>query len=307
MASPSEIIKQINDLVEQSAETFNGKVPALQQRVLDEITALLKDLKLKGGRIQANISNVRLVASISRKLQKLIFDEGYKSDVTDYLKTFNAISKLQNQYFKSLNERYRPSKMLDAVRLDSISSTLDGLTEAGLKSNVLDPIKKMLNQSVTTGGSYKELQDTLKVNLTDDETGDGMMSRYLKTYTVTSVSQYSRNYSQTASQGLNFKWYRYTGSNIKTTRCFCLAMTEKEFFHVSEIPDLLAGNFPEYEKHNCTIYSKTGLPDGMINGTNISNFITLAGGWNCQHGIYPVPDAFIPKELRDKFKNVEYI
>lgn len=301
MATPSQLISKINNIVEKSADNFNGKVPLLQQRVLDEINSLLKGLILKGGRIQANIVNMRTVGTISRKLQKLIFDEGYKANVTEYLKAFNTISTLQNQYFKALNDRYRPSKMLEAVKADSINSTLDGLTEAGLKSNVLDPIKKILNQSVTTGGSYKELQDTLRINLTDDQTGDGIMSRYLKTYTITSVSQYSRNYSQTASQGLNFKWYRYTGSNIKTTRCFCLAMTQKEFFHISEIPALLAGDFPEFKEHHCDIYSKTGLPDGMINGTNVSNFITLAGGWNCQHGIHPVPDAFVPKELRDSF------
>lgn len=302
MATPSQLINQINDLVEKSADNFNGKVPALQQRVLDEINILLKDLTLKNGRIQANIANLKIVGSIIRKLQKIIFDEGYKSEVSEYLKAFNRISSLQNQYFKALNERYKPTKMLEAIKVDSISSTLDGLTESGLKSNVLDPISKILKQNITTGGSYKELQETLRVNLTDDETGDGMMSKYLKTYTITSVSQYSRNYSQTASQGLNFKWFRYTGSNIKTTRCFCLAMTKKEFFHVSEIPSLLAGDFPEFQEHKCDIYSKTGLPDGMINGTNVSNFNTLAGGWNCQHGIYPVPDAFVPQELRDKFK-----
>lgn len=302
MATPSQLINQINDLVEKSADNFNGKVPALQQRVLDEINILLKDLTLKNGRIQANIANLKIVGSIIRKLQKIIFDEGYKSEVSEYLKAFNRISSLQNQYFKALNERYKPTKMLEAIKVDSISSTLDGLTESGLKSNVLDPISKILKQNITTGGSYKELQETLRVNLTDDETGDGMMSKYLKTYTITSVSQYSRNYSQTASQGLNFKWFRYTGSNIKTTRCFCLAMTKKEFFHVSEIPSLLAGDFPEFQEQKCDIYSKTGLPDGMINGTNVSNFNTLAGGWNCQHGIYPVPDAFVPQELRDKFK-----
>ncbi|MCW3466503.1 hypothetical protein [Chitinophaga nivalis] len=301
MATPSEIIKQINDLVEKSAETFNGKVPLLQQKVFDEISGLLKGLVLKNGRIQANISNVRLIGMIARKLQKLILDEGYKSDVTEYMKAFNGISSLQNDYFKALNKRYKPTKMLDAVKKESINSTLDALTESGLKSNVIEPIKKILTQSITTGGSYKQLQETLRVNLTDDDTGDGIMSKYLKTYTITSVSQYSRNYSQTASQGLNFQWYRYTGSNIKTTRCFCLAMTEKEFFHVSEIPALLAGDFPEYKARHCAVYEKTGLPEGMINGTNSSNFITLAGGWNCQHGIYPVPDAFVPKELRNKY------
>lgn len=299
----AEIIEKIDGLVEGSAKAFNDKTPALQQRVYDEIVLLLKDLDLKGERIATTVKNLRAIGNINRRLKKIILDEGYREQVKEFLEVYNLIASAQNQYFKQVENKFKPTKLLQAVREVSINSTLDGLTEAGLTANVIDPIKNMLQKSITTGGSYKELAETVRVNLTDDETGDGLMTRYLKTYTTTSVAQYSRNYSQTVAEGLQFRWFRYTGSNMETTRCFCRAMTEKEYFHRSEIPDLLKGEFPEFEKLDCELNSKTGLPAGMINGTNVSNFMTNAGGWNCQHSIFPVPDSAVPQELREKFKD----
>lgn len=302
MATQKQILQAINKAVEDSANKFNGKVPALQQRVLDEIYKILKDLDLKGDQIAATVRNVRMIGDINRRLQRIIFDEGYKEQVKEYLKEFNTITTLQNAYFKSVFDKFKPTKVFTAVRDQAVNFTLDGLTEAGLTANVIDPIKGILQKNISTGGSYTKLAETLRVNLTDDSTGDGLMSRYLKTYTITSVSQYSRNYSQTVAEGLPFNWFRYTGSNIETTRPFCLAMTKKEFFHKSEIPALLAGDFPEFKEVKGKINDKTGLPEGMVNGTNTANFQTYAGGWNCQHGIYPTPESFVPKELRDKFK-----
>ena len=33
------------------------------------------------------------------------------------------------------------------------------------------------------------------------------------------------------------------------------------------------------------------------------NFIVRAGGWNCQHRLYPVPEYLVPEEVRNKLKN----
>lgn len=298
----AQIIKKINALVEDSAKTFNDKTPSLQQRVYDEIVLLLKDLDLKGDKLATTVKNIRAIGDINRKLEKIIFDEGYKEQVKDFLKVYSEIALAQNQYFSAVETKFKPTPVLQAIREQSVDTTLNGLTEAGLTANVIDPIKNILQKSITTGGSYKDLSETLRVNLTDDQTGDGLMTRYLKTYTTTSVAQYSRNYSQTVAEGLQFTWYRYIGSNIETTRCFCRAMTEKEYFHKSEIPALLKGDFAEFKDKECGINRKTGLPEGMINGTNIANFMTYAGGWNCQHSIFPVPPSAVPQELRDKFK-----
>ena len=49
------------------------------------------------------------------------------------------------------------------------------------------------------------------------------------------------------------------------------------------------------------IYDKTGLPQGMIDDTNVSNFPTYRGGYNCGHQSYPIPTALVPKDILTKF------
>ena len=118
----------------------------------------------------------------------------------------------------------------------------------------------------------------------------------------TTESQTNRQYnvSLNTNHGLNLQWYSYRGSNLTTTREFCRLMTEKEYVHESEFKAILSGKIIGRQ---CKINKKTGLPFGMIKGTTPKNFPINAGGWNCGHGVYPIPDAAVPKEIREKLTN----
>lgn len=302
MATPVQIMKQISDIIESSAERFNNKLPDIEQRIWKELQVILKELDTKGDKILQSVKNLRLVGNISRRLLKIIIDDGYKKDVKDYLEAFNEITKLQNQYFKLIQEKFKPTPLLQAIREYAVTTTLESLTEVGL-SQPIGNIKKILLQNITTGGSYGALAGTLVGRVVSNAATPGIFGQEIKTNVITSIAQYSRNYTQTVSEGLNFSWYQYVGSTITTTRCFCHAMTEKQYFHRSEIPKLIKGEFPEFEERDCKLNPKTDLPEGFIKGTNSSNFMTYAGGWNCQHSIFPVPDSAVPQALREKFKD----
>ena len=304
MATTAQIMKQISDIIESSAEKFNNKLPDIEQRIWKELQGVLKDLDTKGDKILPSVKNLRLVGNISRRLLKIIIDDGYKKDVKEYLDAFNQITKLQNQYFKLIQNKFKPTPLLQAIREYAVSTTLDSLTEVGL-SQPIGNIKKILLQNITTGGSYGALAGTLVDRVVSNASHPGIFGQDIKTNVITSVAQYSRNYTQTVSEGLNFPWYQYVGSTITTTRCFCHAMTEKRYFHRSEIPDLIAGRFPEFEERECKINDNTKLPEGFIKGTNSSNFMTYAGGWNCQHSIFPVPDSAVPQAIRDRFRDAD--
>ncbi len=57
----------------------------------------------------------------------------------------------------------------------------------------------------------------------------------------------------------------------------------------------------------CDIYKKTGLPYGLMDGTNAENFFIRAGGWNCRHSIQPVAERQVPRQIRDEvYGTVEY-
>jgi len=50
------------------------------------------------------------------------------------------------------------------------------------------------------------------------------------------------------------------------------------------------------------INKKTGLPEGLEAGTNVSNLAVKAGGWNCGHQFMPVSSKIVPKELLNKYR-----
>lgn len=298
MASAEDILKKINKILEDSAERFNNSLPSMQKRVFEELKLMLKDLDVKADKIKPSVKNLKLISIINKKLEKIIFNKTYKAELKDYVSAFNEISSLQNQYFSSIEDEFKPSALLQQIREQAIDFTIDGMNDA-VKGAFGPPVRTILQQNITGGGSYKDLIEAVSKQGSDDKF---FKSSNIKTIAITSVAQYSRNYSQTVAEGLSFEWYQYVGSTIETTRCFCSAMVKKRFFHKSEVPDLLSGDFKEFENKACGLNSKTGLPEGMIDGTNESNFFTLAGGWNCQHSIYPVPASRVPEDIRSKFQ-----
>ena len=74
MAKIENIIESVNDLIQSSTDKFNGKVPAMQEKVLEELSSLMKDLDTKGDKISASVKNLKLISKILKKLEKVIID-----------------------------------------------------------------------------------------------------------------------------------------------------------------------------------------------------------------------------------------
>ena len=50
------------------------------------------------------------------------------------------------------------------------------------------------------------------------------------------------------------------------------------------------------------MYEAIGLPRGMIEGTDVTNFTVNAGGWRCRHRLIPAPNAVVPEEVKKKLE-----
>jgi hypothetical protein len=298
-----ELIQAINDLADSSVKDINKSIPDIQKQMMDEIEGMLRKLDYDGSHnLRRTVGNMKTVANINNKLRRIILSGKYEKSVVEYLKSFNALTALQNQYVRQTIKDFKIKPVLAQLKDQSVNLTIEALTEQGLDSNVISPIRKALQTNITTGGKYQQILQQVREAVLTTPAGEGSLERYVKQITTDSLNQYSRNYLQLATSGSDLKWYQYTGSNIKTTRCFCFAMTKKRFFHASEIPALLKGDFDEFDEMDCPINSKTDLPDGMIPGTNESNFLINLGGYNCGHRAIPVLDIVVPQSIRDKIK-----
>jgi hypothetical protein len=306
MADFNDILKEIDKAISR----FNKSIPNAQKKMYQELVVELKRLDLKGDKIKPTVGNLKIIQSIKNKLTRLILTDDYLEEVKEFVKSFNTVSKLQNEYWKGIESKFKPGPLLKEIRTQAIGDTVKQLTESGIAANIGDAISDILRTNITSGGSYKALNEQLLNSLTDTDKSDGMLTRYAKTITTDSINTYAAQYNQVVSSGLGFEWYAYRNSEIMTSRPFCQAMVEnRRYFHVSEIPDLLAAKDLYYKDNKTgktkkvTIYDKTGLPHGMKEGTNPANFLTLRGGWNCGHQITPVPERNVPLEVRDRVYN----
>lgn len=294
-----QLIREINKLADRSVKQMNRSIPGLQRSLLAEVETLVRQLDYTSKRTVAlSVKNMRAITSIEAKLRRITLNAGYEEDAKAFIKSFSEITTLQNLYLRRTLKDFKVGAVLKQIKQQSIQTTIDALTENGLDTNLVRPVTNILRTNVTSGGTFSQIMEQLRASVS----GGGLLERYVKQVTTDSLNQYSRNYLQLAVRNTGLEWYQYTGSNIKTTRCFCLAMTKKRFFHVSEIPKLIAGDFAEFEEMKCSIDDKTDLPDGMIPGTNSANFLTNLGGYNCGHRGIPVLASLVPENIRTKIK-----
>lgn len=298
----NQTISKILKTIESSIEAFQKGIPGIQKGMLEELLNNLKELKTNNGKVLNNVENLRLINQVKNKLDRIIKSQGYKDAVKEYAKAFDEVAGLHQQYFALFNQKFKPSKTLPIIKEMAVDQTVNGLLGQGLSVNIIDRIGNVLLTNITSGGGYAQLNEQLRNSIIGGEENEGMLERYSKTITTDAINQYSAQYHETIATDLQFSWGRYIGSNITTTREFCDLLTAKEWVHKSELPKIVEGDI---DGHQCKLSKSTGLPLGMIPGTNADNFKVRRGGYNCGHQFFWVPDSAVPDEVKRRFENKE--
>jgi hypothetical protein len=261
---------------------------------------LVKELEVDNlGNIKTNLYNIKLIGSIDKELNDIVLNKPYLKSVANFVKTFDAVDKLQGEYFATISDKFTPSKVLEAVKKVTVDQTINKLTENGIGGNYTEKIRDVLIKNIKDGGQYSDFTEILRNTIIGKDGEDGKLVKYAKQIVIDSVNQYNRTYTKTITDDLGLQWYRYTGSLLTTSRDFCKAMIDLDYFHVSEIPKILRGKIGS---KTVPINSNTGLPFGMIEGTNENNFITNLGGYQCGHTVFPVITESVPATIRNRIK-----
>lgn len=301
-----EILSTINKAIRK----FNAGLPAAQREVFKGILDELKTLDTTNGKVKTTVANLRAITRISNKLQGLILSDKYMDDVKTYMGAFNDVTKLQNDYFKTIETRFKPGALLKELRKQTIADTVSKLTEGGVATTIQEEVKSILTTNITTGVEYADLVEQLQQKFTDTDEEYGLVSKYGRQIVTDSINQYSRQYNQTAAAGLGLEWFAYNGSDITTTRPFCDACTDIVYFHVTQIPELLRAKDLFYtdqktgERRKVELSKKTGLPKGMYANTTPTNFLTYLGGYNCRHQASPISETLVKFQAPEIFNKV---
>lgn len=293
--------------IDEGIITFQEGISAIQEKIYRKLLIFQKELVITNGTIVNSAKNIKLLSTLKSELESIIYDDtDYLEMVKNFTDVYGVVTDLNNKYYKALEKTFSPPKVIDAVKQQAVSLVVESLTDAGMSVNIINPIREVINTYVTTGGEFSQLSKELNnyINGYQSEAGfvDGSLTKYTKQITTDAIHQYTATINDLTSSDLGWEWYRYVGSNIKTTRTFCIALTKKQYYHRSELNDIIHGRFTEFKELKGKIYDKTKLPQGMIDDTNTSNFQTYRGGYNCGHQAYPIPTALVPKQILAEFK-----
>jgi len=298
LAQSEKALRRLTNLLDSSEDSFRSSVPGIERRTFAKVQVLLKELDLKGTTIKQSAKNLRKINRIKREIQNAILSEEYINDVSKFTETFNTATKLQTEYFVTLQSNFTQPKFINTLLDVTIANTTEALTEAGIRANVVDVAGDIIRNNIAGGNSFRNLNKEIRTFLTKTEESVGALQRHTTNIVIDSLNTYAREYSQVVSDDLNSQWFLYVGALVKNSRDFCIALVKKKFIHKSEFTQITKGNI---DVDNDGDTEKVSL-DGLKPNTNASNFQTLAGGFSCNHVVAPINEEFVPKKIRKNFE-----
>lgn len=291
------LLSQLNDLIDSSVDKFNESIPRLQKDIFRRIQLLLKDLDTKRGNIRPTVLNLRKINRLKREIQNAVLNEKYLKQVGVFSESFDKVSKLQTEYFASLEAGFELPAFVKKLKSESIIAMTEGLTEAGIRANITEKAANLVRRNITEGASFGELAEDMRTFLTKTETSVGALSRHASLLTTDALSGFAAEYNQIVSEDLDFKWFIYTGALVEESRDFCIALVKKKWIHISEFGDITNPG-----KKFALINGKSVSKAGLKPNTNPVTFRSLRGGFFCGHLVSPINSEFVPKNLREKFE-----
>ena len=295
MANTQQQIDGIVKACDDAVLRFQRLIPSIEKQILDDVDLLIKSLEMDGTSISNSVYNLRTIGQIQTKINQIVRNPEYLRAVKQFTEAFDNLAKLLNEYGTTLSFKFTPSELLNEIKSQSVRSVIQALTEDGLRANIGNHIQDILRQNITSASTYSALHSQLSDFIRSNGKKEGALQRYTRQITTDAIQQFNGQYSQAITEHLGLKWNMYVGSLLTTSRQFCDLLVAKRYVYFLELPKIITGDI---DGHKCEIYVKTGLPNGMIAGTNEDNFEVYRGGYNCGHSYIPVAENFVPRKVR---------
>tara|TARA_R100001530_G_scaffold53831_1_gene39753 strand:- start:1923 stop:2810 length:888 start_codon:yes stop_codon:yes gene_type:complete len=291
------LIQDLLNEIDDAIIDFEKVLPGIEKQVAGELSRLFSELETRNGFLKPTVKNLRTVQRLKNKIYDAIVNKSYTANVDDLLKSYSTISGIQDKYFATIATTFTKPAVLNEINKLARINTIESLTGAGIEGQLVQQVLDKALNNVKSASSFVDLRDELEVFIRGAKDLPGKLTSYSGLIVRDSINQFSASYAETVAADLGLKWYQYVGTKVADSREWCVQMVKKKWVHESELPKLIKGTV---NGKRVRIYDRTGLPQGMIAGTNAKNVKIRRGGWNCMHQLVPVATLSVPKSVRDK-------
>jgi len=281
------------------AELF-GKIEQAQREAFKQITRLMNQLELDAsGKILLSTKNLALIEQIGGTANDVLFGGTYVDAVRDFSNSLVNQSTLAAEYMTTAFGSFTDKQIFEQVLRQSQLDVLALLDEQAVNQALIEPLKSALRDSVTGQAKLTDVIAQVQQIVVGNEATESNLLGNRKTLVKDAFSASDRRYQQTIESEYSFDFYRYSGSLVTDSRCFCEKRTGK-YFHRLEIESW--GN-----KQNLGECKSGNGWQGMKKGTNSANIFTYVGGYNCDHILAAVPIENVPKSAITRAKGLGYM
>ena len=261
------------DLVAASLET---------EKLLTKVyTQLLDEMDYTNGMLAATQRNFDLINQVDTTIKALFVKSPYLAGLTEYAKGMRAQVGLVGEYFGVLGKDISLPAYQTVIR-NIQANAIGKLTEDAISNTFAKPLKDILNQSITTGTTRKEVIDSVTNFVQGTPELDGKLTKYVKQISNDAFAAVDRQTTKYLAEQLGLgDWWLYAGGTVKDSRVFCIER-HGHYFHRLEIESWV----------NLTWQGKAPVNEGTI--------FALLGGYNCQHIAMPVTIELVPQEDIDR-------
>lgn len=287
--TPKKLATEIESKSLKAIDRLNKVIISTQEDAYGRVTIVLKDLALnKNGYIIQNAENRGILREANKAFAKAIESAEYVSGLNQFTVMFTVIDDLNVEYFTSLDNFSANKQFMKSLQKQAIAEIESTLLNEGLESQIKQPLSRILNQNINSGGSYTGMVEQVKDYIKGTDTVDGKLLKHSKTITKDILFNYSRTYQSAVASDLDLEFYLYVGGVMDTTRPFC-EHKAGQYFHHKEIE--------QWAKQDWA---------GKRPGTTESSIFTYAGGYNCLHQILPVSEIVVPVEVKERASKAGY-
>lgn len=286
---------QMLKMIQEAVDRFNSQIPAIEREAMNRVLDLVKDIEVRRGQIVNTAANLKKIGQLRSQLEKAIINPKLAAELQKFVNAFTAVANLHQKYFSAIDKR-PPAEILKELQQQAKAAVIEKLTKE-IDVRIIPAVEEILRMNITEGAKYTEMlarmQDYI-IGSGEIAGSFGKLSNLAVTITTDSLNTFSAQYSKGIAQSLGMRWRMYVGSNLKTTREWCLYMTKKKYVFEREIPQILKGIIDGHQVH----LNKNDMWDGEKEGTNESNIDINRGGWKCGHQFLYVPEAVVPLPIR---------
>jgi len=280
MASYTDLVRKLASNVDKYPDAFADAIFKVQQRFLDEIIPLLNGFKLDElGNVLATAENYALSAQISERTGVILAETGY----TEAMQKFGAGLVEQRAVTNSLYQNVLSNASLDFIEFNAMyanaSKTALNVIGQGAVTTFQTEFATVLNNAISSSSTFNQVINNIRISTVGNADVDGVLYRYAKQNAKDSFAVTNRAYMEQINNEYGIEFFRYAGSNMDTTRPFCLDRAGQVY-------------------HRKTIESWASKSwQGKNRATDKSTIFTLLGGYNCNHVLTPVPLDKVPTDV----------